>query len=166
MLNNGQHRYFYASAVSLCHCLAFFLSQHFFFFNFLSFLHLYHSFLFNLCTLRLDFTVLPLSSFVPHPTFFTCCSLTTILPSLLPSQQVFWGQEHLNCLKLVEEHLQVYLNLQKDSADSCSKGKARHTQPPPSPGSPSPRTEHSSDDLRTGHFQYIQDSGEVLYSAC
>ncbi|XP_044063064.1 vacuolar protein sorting-associated protein 13B-like isoform X9 [Siniperca chuatsi] len=73
--------------------------------------------------------------------------------------QVFWGQEHLNCLKLVEEHLQVYLNLQKgDSADSCFKGKACHTQPPPSPGSRSPRTEHSSDDLRTGHFQYIQDS--------
>ncbi|XP_073341098.1 intermembrane lipid transfer protein VPS13B-like isoform X3 [Pagrus major] len=73
--------------------------------------------------------------------------------------QVFLGQEHLNCLKLVEEHLQVYLNLQKrDSADSCSKGKACHTQPPPSPGSPSPRTEHSSDDLRTGNFQYLQDS--------
>ncbi|XP_041797507.1 vacuolar protein sorting-associated protein 13B-like isoform X1 [Chelmon rostratus] len=72
--------------------------------------------------------------------------------------QLFWGQEHLSCLKLVEEHLQVYLNLHKgDSADS-SKGKACHTQPPPSPGSPSPRTEHSSDDLRTGHFQYLQDS--------
>ncbi|XP_029308458.1 vacuolar protein sorting-associated protein 13B isoform X4 [Cottoperca gobio] len=75
--------------------------------------------------------------------------------------QVFLGQEHLSCLKLVEEHLQAYLNLQKgsDSADSCSKGKACHTKPPPSPGSASPRTEHSSDDLRTGHFQYIQDSG-------
>ncbi|XP_078109917.1 intermembrane lipid transfer protein VPS13B isoform X3 [Sander vitreus] len=74
--------------------------------------------------------------------------------------QVFWGQEHLSCLKLVEEHLLEYLNLQKgsESADSCSKGKACHTQPPPSPGSLSPRTEHSSDDLRTGYFQYIQDS--------
>uniref|UniRef100_UPI0037E89457 intermembrane lipid transfer protein VPS13B-like isoform X1 n=1 Tax=Semicossyphus pulcher TaxID=241346 RepID=UPI0037E89457 len=73
--------------------------------------------------------------------------------------QVFWGQEHLNCLKLVEEHVQMYLNLQKgDSADSCSKGKACHTQPPASPGPPTPRTEHSSDDLRTGQFQYIQDS--------
>ncbi|XP_053183782.1 intermembrane lipid transfer protein VPS13B-like isoform X3 [Scomber japonicus] len=73
--------------------------------------------------------------------------------------QVFWGQEHLNCLMLVEEHLQAYLLLQKgDSADGFMKGKACHTQPPPSPGSPSPRTEHSSDDLRTGHFQYIQDS--------
>uniref|UniRef100_A0A3Q1EP45 Vacuolar protein sorting 13 homolog B n=1 Tax=Acanthochromis polyacanthus TaxID=80966 RepID=A0A3Q1EP45_9TELE len=73
--------------------------------------------------------------------------------------QVFWGQEHLNCLKLVEDHLRTYLHLQKgDLTDSCSKSKAYHTQPPPSPGSPSPRTEHSSDDLRTGHFQYIQDS--------
>ncbi|XP_028280372.1 vacuolar protein sorting-associated protein 13B isoform X3 [Parambassis ranga] len=73
--------------------------------------------------------------------------------------QVFWGQEHLNCLKLVEEHLRAYIHLQKgDSSDSCSQGKACHNQPPPSPSSPSPRTEHSSDDLRTGHFQYIQDS--------
>uniref|UniRef100_A0A3B3X5Y6 Vacuolar protein sorting 13 homolog B n=1 Tax=Poecilia mexicana TaxID=48701 RepID=A0A3B3X5Y6_9TELE len=74
--------------------------------------------------------------------------------------QVFWGQEHLNCLMLVEEHLRNYLHLQKeDSNDSWSKGKACHTQPPPSPVAPSPRTEHSSDDLRTGNFQYIQDSG-------
>uniref|UniRef100_A0A8C2WXL4 Vacuolar protein sorting 13 homolog B n=1 Tax=Cyclopterus lumpus TaxID=8103 RepID=A0A8C2WXL4_CYCLU len=76
--------------------------------------------------------------------------------------QVFWGQEHLSCLKLVEEHLRAYLNLQKcadpDPSENRSKGKACHIQPPPSPGSPSPRTEHSSDDLRTGHFQYIQDS--------
>ncbi|XP_047455657.1 vacuolar protein sorting-associated protein 13B-like isoform X2 [Mugil cephalus] len=73
--------------------------------------------------------------------------------------QVFWGQEHLNCLKLVEEHLSAYLHAQKgDSSHSSSKGKATHNAPPPSPGSPSPRTEHSSDDLRTGHFQYIQDS--------
>uniref|UniRef100_A0A4W6EZE5 Vacuolar protein sorting 13 homolog B n=1 Tax=Lates calcarifer TaxID=8187 RepID=A0A4W6EZE5_LATCA len=71
--------------------------------------------------------------------------------------QVFWGQEHLNCLKLVEEHLRTYLQ-KGDSTDSCSKVKPCHMQPPPSPGSPSPRTEHSSDDLRTGHFHYIQDS--------
>ncbi|XP_031724466.1 LOW QUALITY PROTEIN: vacuolar protein sorting-associated protein 13B, partial [Anarrhichthys ocellatus] len=76
--------------------------------------------------------------------------------------QVFWGQEHLSCVKMVEEHLRVYLNLQKgadiDPAESRSKGKACPIQPPPSPGSPSPQTEHSSDDLRTGHFQFIQDS--------
>lgn len=76
--------------------------------------------------------------------------------------QVFWGQEHLTCLNLVEEHLRAYLNTPKrDSAGSCSKGKACKTQPPPSSSpSPSPRTEHSSDDLRTGHFQYLQDTGE------
>ncbi|XP_038147757.1 vacuolar protein sorting-associated protein 13B-like isoform X3 [Cyprinodon tularosa] len=74
--------------------------------------------------------------------------------------QVFWGQEHFNCLMLVEEHLRKYLHLHKeDSNTSWSKGKACHTQPPPSPVAPSPRTEHSSDDLRTGNFQYIQDSG-------
>ncbi|XP_077951726.1 intermembrane lipid transfer protein VPS13B isoform X2 [Gasterosteus aculeatus] len=76
--------------------------------------------------------------------------------------QVFWGQEHLSCLKLVEEHLRVYLNLQKGAdphpSESRSLGNACHIQPPPSLGSPSPRMEHSSDDLRTGHFQYIQDS--------
>uniref|UniRef100_A0A8D3AJI2 Vacuolar protein sorting 13 homolog B n=1 Tax=Scophthalmus maximus TaxID=52904 RepID=A0A8D3AJI2_SCOMX len=73
--------------------------------------------------------------------------------------QVFWGQEHLNCLTLVEEHLRTYLRLQReDSADGCSRSHPRHPQPPPSPGAPSPRTEHSSDDLRTGHFNYIQDS--------
>ncbi|KAM4581445.1 intermembrane lipid transfer protein VPS13B isoform 3-T3 [Odontesthes bonariensis] len=74
--------------------------------------------------------------------------------------QVFWGQEHLNCLMLMEEHLRTYLSLQNgDAADSCYTGKACHAQPPPSPVSPSPRTEHSTDDLRTGNFQYIQDSG-------
>ncbi|XP_068616522.1 intermembrane lipid transfer protein VPS13B-like [Brachionichthys hirsutus] len=73
--------------------------------------------------------------------------------------QVFWGQEHVNCLKLIEEHLLASLNLQKgDSADSCSKDKPCHTQPPLSPGAPSPQPEHSSDDLRTGRFQYLQDS--------
>lgn len=86
---------------------------------------------------------------------------------LLWSLQVFWGQEHLTCLNLVEEHLQTYLNIPKrDSADSCCKGKACNTQPPPSSSpSPSPRTEHSSDDLRTGHFQYLQDTGEPSQSS-
>ncbi|XP_024861021.1 vacuolar protein sorting-associated protein 13B isoform X2 [Kryptolebias marmoratus] len=74
--------------------------------------------------------------------------------------QVFWGQEHLNCLNLVEDHLRAYFHLQKeDSADGSPKGKACHTQPPPSPISPSVRTEHTSDDLRTGSFQYIRDAG-------
>ncbi|XP_056290642.1 intermembrane lipid transfer protein VPS13B-like isoform X3 [Pseudoliparis swirei] len=75
--------------------------------------------------------------------------------------QVFWGQEHLSCLRLVEEHLRVYLNLQKgadpEPPENPSQGKACPILPPPSPSSASPWTEHSSDDLRTGHFQYIQD---------
>uniref|UniRef100_A0A3P9JC91 Vacuolar protein sorting 13 homolog B n=1 Tax=Oryzias latipes TaxID=8090 RepID=A0A3P9JC91_ORYLA len=74
--------------------------------------------------------------------------------------QIFWGQEHLNCLMLVGEHLRAYFHPHKDDlADGSSKGRACHTQPQPSPSSSSPRTEHSSDDLRTGNFQYIQDSG-------
>uniref|UniRef100_A0A8C7Y913 Vacuolar protein sorting 13 homolog B n=1 Tax=Oryzias sinensis TaxID=183150 RepID=A0A8C7Y913_9TELE len=77
--------------------------------------------------------------------------------------QIFWGQEHLNCLMLVGEHLRAYFHPHKDDlADGSSKGRACHTQPQPSPSSSSPRTEHSSDDLRTGNFQYIQDSGECL----
>uniref|UniRef100_A0A8K9WXE2 Vacuolar protein sorting 13 homolog B n=1 Tax=Oncorhynchus mykiss TaxID=8022 RepID=A0A8K9WXE2_ONCMY len=62
--------------------------------------------------------------------------------------QVFWGQEHVNCLWLVYEHLQAYLQRNQGSGSGS----------PPSPESPSPRTEHSSDDLRTGLFQYIQNS--------
>ncbi|XP_051922637.1 intermembrane lipid transfer protein VPS13B-like isoform X3 [Hippocampus zosterae] len=74
--------------------------------------------------------------------------------------QVFWGQEHLNCLRLVEEHLQAYHSAQKgDSLENFPRGQTFQTQPPSSPGSPCSRSEHSSDDLRTGHFQYIQDSG-------
>jgi len=85
-------------------------------------------------------------------------------PTNSTSPQVFWGQEHLSCLRLVEEHLRVYLNLQKgadpEPPENPSQGKACPILPPPSPSSASPWTEHSSDDLRTGHFQYIQDPGE------
>lgn len=153
-------------AVSLCHCLVFLLSKSVFGIVFLYFPSI---------TLCLSLQLPYILSFTDHlylPSFPNQYSVLAVLsqsslPSLLLSWQVFWGQEHLNCLKLVEEHLQVYLNLQKkDSADSCSKGKACHTQPPPSPGSPSPRTEHSSDDLRTGNFQYLQDSGECLHCTC
>ncbi|XP_061095079.1 intermembrane lipid transfer protein VPS13B-like isoform X3 [Conger conger] len=72
--------------------------------------------------------------------------------------QVFWGQEHLNCLVLVHDHLQSYLQrggvLESEPEDfmSCP------VPPPSPPGPPCPRTEHSSDDLRTGLFQYIQDT--------
>lgn len=61
----------------------------------------------------------------------------------------------------------MYLNPEKkELVESCSKGKACNTQPPPSPTSPSPKTEHSSDDLRTGHFQYLQDTGESSLRHC
>ncbi|XP_077382325.1 intermembrane lipid transfer protein VPS13B isoform X2 [Festucalex cinctus] len=76
--------------------------------------------------------------------------------------QVFWGQEHLNCLKLVVEHLQSYHSAQKGD---CPKAKTFQTQPPPSPVSTCSRSEHSSDDLRTGHFQYIQDSASQRWPA-
>ncbi|KAK6325959.1 hypothetical protein J4Q44_G00016030 [Coregonus suidteri] len=79
--------------------------------------------------------------------------------------QVFWGQEHVNCLRLVYEHIQAYLQRNQGTGSESGTGAgaeddkpAFDSQSPPSPGSPSSRTEHSSDDLRTGLFQYIQDS--------
>ncbi|CAB1321356.1 unnamed protein product, partial [Coregonus sp. 'balchen'] len=84
----------------------------------------------------------------------------------LVSVQVFWGQEHVNCLRLVYEHIQAYLQRNQGTGSESGTGAgaeddkpAFDSQSPPSPGSPSSRTEHSSDDLRTGLFQYIQDSG-------
>ncbi|KAM8811060.1 intermembrane lipid transfer protein VPS13B-like [Eudromia elegans] len=70
--------------------------------------------------------------------------------------QVFWGQEHLNCLVLLQELLQEYLT-GKGSAD-CSVSE--HTYPTCSSGerNQASKTEHTSDDLRTGMFQYIQDA--------
>ncbi|XP_028325510.1 vacuolar protein sorting-associated protein 13B isoform X2 [Gouania willdenowi] len=74
--------------------------------------------------------------------------------------QIFWGQEQFNCLKLIEEHLRTNVCLQReDLAQNSANSKVCHSQPPRSPATPSPRTEHSSDDLRTGQFQYIQDTG-------
>uniref|UniRef100_A0A8C4JS92 Vacuolar protein sorting-associated protein 13B-like n=1 Tax=Dromaius novaehollandiae TaxID=8790 RepID=A0A8C4JS92_DRONO len=70
--------------------------------------------------------------------------------------QVFWGQEHLNCLVLLQELLQGYLT-KNSSAESfisertyptCSSGERNQAS----------KTEHTSDDLRTGLFQYIQDA--------
>ncbi|XP_061675041.1 intermembrane lipid transfer protein VPS13B-like isoform X4 [Syngnathoides biaculeatus] len=78
--------------------------------------------------------------------------------------QVFWGQEHLNCLKLVEEHLQQYHSAQKgDSVENSSQAKTFQAQPLPSSDYPCSGSEHSSDDLRTGHFQYIQDSASLRW---
>ncbi|XP_076767373.1 intermembrane lipid transfer protein VPS13B isoform X4 [Arvicanthis niloticus] len=70
--------------------------------------------------------------------------------------QVFWGQEHLNCLALLHELFSGYLK---------EEGKSDMPVPESAPHTPSPvektqvfKTEQSSDDLRTGIFQYIQDA--------
>ncbi|KAG5271733.1 hypothetical protein AALO_G00183420 [Alosa alosa] len=70
--------------------------------------------------------------------------------------QVFWGQEHMNCLLLIQEYLQGYL--QKSGYTDPGPEEPPPTSRPQSPPGPHPsKTEHSSDDLRTGLFQYIQD---------
>ncbi|XP_027287303.1 vacuolar protein sorting-associated protein 13B isoform X4 [Cricetulus griseus] len=70
--------------------------------------------------------------------------------------QIFWGQEHLNCLALLHELLSGYLK---------EEGKLEVPAPESTPQMPSPmdktqafKSEQSSDDLRTGVFQYIQDA--------
>ncbi|XP_052603571.1 intermembrane lipid transfer protein VPS13B isoform X3 [Peromyscus californicus insignis] len=70
--------------------------------------------------------------------------------------QVFWGQEHLNCLALLHELCSGYLK---------EEGKFEVPVPESVPQMPSPvdktqafKSEQSSDDLRTGIFQYIQDA--------
>ncbi|XP_015213385.2 intermembrane lipid transfer protein VPS13B isoform X1 [Lepisosteus oculatus] len=71
--------------------------------------------------------------------------------------QVFWGQEHLNCLTLVQEHLQGYFQ-KSCSGETKPRDQPQPQTPLPQSGPHSLRTEHTSDDLRTGLFQYIQDS--------
>ncbi|GAB1299300.1 Vacuolar protein sorting-associated protein 13B [Apodemus speciosus] len=70
--------------------------------------------------------------------------------------QVFWGQEHLNCLALLHNLFNGYLK---------EEGKSEIPVPESAPQTPSPvektqafKTEQSSDDLRTGIFQYVQDA--------
>ncbi|XP_018767971.2 intermembrane lipid transfer protein VPS13B isoform X4 [Serinus canaria] len=69
--------------------------------------------------------------------------------------QVFWGQEHLNCLVLLQELLWQYLS-KKGSVETISE------RPQPACFSAernqASKPEHTSDDLRTGLFQYIQDA--------
>ncbi|CAH7118655.1 Vps13b [Phodopus roborovskii] len=74
----------------------------------------------------------------------------------LEIHSVFWGQEHLNCLALLHELLSGYLE---------EEGKFEVPVPESAPQMPSPvdktqafKSEQSSDDLRTGVFQYIQDA--------
>ncbi|XP_041269031.1 vacuolar protein sorting-associated protein 13B isoform X1 [Onychostruthus taczanowskii] len=70
--------------------------------------------------------------------------------------QVFWGQEHLNCLVLLQELLWQYLS-KKGSVETLI---AERTHPKcfSAERSPASKPEHTSDDLRTGLFQYIQDA--------
>ncbi|XP_016411142.1 vacuolar protein sorting-associated protein 13B-like, partial [Sinocyclocheilus rhinocerous] len=69
--------------------------------------------------------------------------------------QVFWGQQQFNCLSEIQEQLQNYWN-QMSRTEAESNEKPLLSTPPPTPRPA--QSEHSSDDLRTGIFQYIQDS--------
>ncbi|XP_074741394.1 intermembrane lipid transfer protein VPS13B isoform X5 [Strix uralensis] len=70
--------------------------------------------------------------------------------------QVFWGQEHLNCLVLLQELLWQYLTAKGSVEMLISK----HTHPTcfSTERNQASKTEHTSDDLRTGLFQYIHDA--------
>ncbi|XP_017308310.2 intermembrane lipid transfer protein VPS13B isoform X5 [Ictalurus punctatus] len=68
--------------------------------------------------------------------------------------QVFWGQEHYNCLTLIQEYLQSYLKEVESQVEEIPiPSHLSHSLT-----SYSDLTEHSSDDLRTGVFRYIQGS--------
>uniref|UniRef100_A0A5F5PMW6 Vacuolar protein sorting 13 homolog B n=1 Tax=Equus caballus TaxID=9796 RepID=A0A5F5PMW6_HORSE len=70
--------------------------------------------------------------------------------------QVFWGQEHLNCLVLLHELLSGYLNEEQNfEVQTC---EAVPQMPSPMEKTLTFKSEQSSDDLRTGLFQYIQDA--------
>ncbi|XP_058524570.1 intermembrane lipid transfer protein VPS13B isoform X2 [Ochotona princeps] len=70
--------------------------------------------------------------------------------------QVFWGQEHLNCIVLLNELINGYLKKDENVQVHVSEPVPQMS----SPGEKSQtfRSEQSSDDLRTGLFQYIQDA--------
>ncbi|XP_074842974.1 intermembrane lipid transfer protein VPS13B isoform X3 [Carettochelys insculpta] len=70
--------------------------------------------------------------------------------------QVVWGQEHLNCLVLLHELLQEYLT-EQGKREALTSDQTYKIQSPLERNQPS-KAEHTSDDLRTGIFQYIQDA--------
>ncbi|XP_058420689.1 intermembrane lipid transfer protein VPS13B isoform X5 [Diceros bicornis minor] len=70
--------------------------------------------------------------------------------------QVFWGQEHLNCLVLLHELLIGYLNEEGNFEEQVSEAVPQ--MPSPMAKNLMFKSEQSSDDLRTGLFQYIQDA--------
>lgn len=71
--------------------------------------------------------------------------------------KVFWGQEHLNCLVLLHDLLSGYLNeegiFEAQVSESVSQMSCMEENQ-------AFKSEQSSDDLRTGLFQYIQDAGK------
>ncbi|XP_069847231.1 intermembrane lipid transfer protein VPS13B isoform X1 [Dipodomys merriami] len=70
--------------------------------------------------------------------------------------QVFWGQEHLNCLVLLHELFSGYLNEEgKFEVQVCEPASQ---MPSSVEKNQNFKSEQSSDDLRTGLFQYIQDA--------
>lgn len=70
--------------------------------------------------------------------------------------QVFWGQEHLNCLVLLQELLWEYLT--KNGSVETFMSERRYPTCFSTERNQASKTEHTSDDLRTGLFQYIQDA--------
>ncbi|XP_064333004.1 intermembrane lipid transfer protein VPS13B isoform X2 [Camelus dromedarius] len=70
--------------------------------------------------------------------------------------QVFWGQEHLNCLVLLHELLKGYLN--EEGKFEVQVSEAMPQMPSPLEKNQMFKSEQSSDDLRTGLFQYIRDA--------
>ncbi|XP_073406560.1 intermembrane lipid transfer protein VPS13B isoform X3 [Dendrobates tinctorius] len=71
--------------------------------------------------------------------------------------QVFWGQENLNCLTLLNELVQEYLKRESGLGTTDCEQPLLPVSPVISRLSTC-KTEHSSDDLRTGLFQYVQDA--------
>lgn len=76
---------------------------------------------------------------------------------------MFWGQQQFNCLSEIQEQLQNYWS-QMSSTEAESTDKPLLCTPLPTPRPA--QSEHSSDDLRTGLFQYIQDSGNTHTCMC
>lgn len=72
--------------------------------------------------------------------------------------KVFWGQEHLNCLVLLHELLNGYLN--EEGNFEVQVFEAVPQMPSPLEKNQIFKSEQSSDDLRTGLFQYIRDAGK------
>nr|KAF6405044.1 hypothetical protein HJG63_009363 [Rousettus aegyptiacus] len=70
--------------------------------------------------------------------------------------QVFWGQEHLNCLVLLHELLNGYLS--EEGSFEVRASEAEPRVPSPVGKNQMFKSEQSSDDLRTGLFQYIRDA--------